>query len=193
MSGRNGSVRIIAGAWRGRRIRLPAGTPVRPTPDRVRETAFNWLGPAIAGMRCLDLFAGSGAMGLEALSRGAAAAVFVEQDPRLAAAIEKTAAEFGASDARVVRADAAAWLAGRAAAPRPAEGSFDFVALDPPYALPVLPLIELIVPLLAAGGVLYLERAAADGLPQPDGMHWRRRSRAGQIEYGIAVADGYNG
>ena len=82
-AGRN-SVRIIAGVWRGRRVHFPDMPALRPTPDRVRETLFNWLQHSIAGTRCLDLFAGSGALGLEALSRGAAEVVFVEQFPAAA-------------------------------------------------------------------------------------------------------------
>src|SRR5271170_8121871 len=94
-AGRN-SVRIIAGNWRGRRVNFPDLPGLRPTPDRVRETLFNWLQHSIAGSRCLDLFAGSGALGLEALSRGAMAAVFVEQDPAAARALQEQLLRFGA-------------------------------------------------------------------------------------------------
>ena len=87
-------LRIIGGRHRGRRLRFPAGVEIRPTPDRVRETLFNWLQPRIAGARVLDLFAGSGALGLEALSRGAAHVTFVEQDRRAAAAIDAVAREW---------------------------------------------------------------------------------------------------
>ena len=86
-----GRIRIIAGEWRGRRIEIPEGTAVRPTPDRVRETVFNWLRDAIDGARCLDLFAGTGVLGFEALSRGAAEACFVEQDAALVDALRATA------------------------------------------------------------------------------------------------------
>ena len=104
-------LRIIAGRHRGRRLRFPAGVEIRPTPDRVRETLFNWLQPRIDQSRVLDLFAGSGALGLEALSRGAAQVTFVEKDRRAAAAIEAVAREWQEANARVVCESAIAWLA----------------------------------------------------------------------------------
>src|SRR5271169_195087 len=106
--GRN-SVRIIGGGWRGRRVNFPDIPGLRPTPDRVRETLFNWLSPAIAGARCLDLFAGSGALGLEALSRGAARAVFVEKAAAPARELQQTLALWGgerAAAAQIHVADA---------------------------------------------------------------------------------------
>ncbi|MBV8221698.1 MAG: 16S rRNA (guanine(966)-N(2))-methyltransferase RsmD, partial [Solirubrobacterales bacterium] len=96
-------MRIIGGAWRGRKLRFAAEAGIRPTPDRVRETLFNWLGPAIAGARCLDLFAGSGALGLEALSRGAAHVTFVEQDATAARELRSRLDEWRAPDAVVER------------------------------------------------------------------------------------------
>ena len=138
-----GSVRIIAGEWRGRRVPIAAGTEVRPTPDRVRETLFNWLMETIAGASCLDLYAGTGALGFEALSRGAAQAWFVEQDPVLCAALTAQAEVFDVRP-RIVRQDAASLLRGRPPA------RFDVVFLDPPYALPVEPLLELMPAWLAA-------------------------------------------
>ena len=121
-------LRIIGGRHRGRRLRFPPGVDIRPTPDRVRETLFNWLQPRIAGARVLDLFAGSGVLGLEALSRGAAHATFIEKDRRAAAAIEALVREWRVADASVSCRDAMAWLA--AAAP---SAAFDVVFLDPPY------------------------------------------------------------
>src|SRR5690606_9775904 len=90
--GRPGSVRIIGGTWRGRRLAVAGGPALRPTPDRIRETLFNWLAPALPGARCLDLFAGTGVLGLEALSRGAAEAWLVERDPVAAAALRSSVA-----------------------------------------------------------------------------------------------------
>jgi 16S rRNA (guanine966-N2)-methyltransferase len=119
-------VRIVAGQYRGRRLTTPAGLDTRPTSDRVRESLFNILGD-IEGLRVLDLFAGSGALGLEALSRGAASAVLVENERRAVEAIEANVDAIGTQDARVVRGDALAWL-------RRAEGEFDLVFLDPPYS-----------------------------------------------------------
>lgn len=113
-------LRIIGGAWRGRRLRFPAQSAIRPTPDRVRETLFNWLGTAIAGARCLDLFAGSGALGLEALSRGAAAVQFIERDSVAARELARILGEWGAHET-------AAPLPGAVAAPsgasRPGRGA----------------------------------------------------------------------
>ena len=93
-----GSVRIIGGEWRGRRVEIVTGGELRPTPDRVRETVFNWLMPLLPGARCLDLYAGTGVLGLEALSRGAAESWFVERDPRAAAALEAMLVRLGAQE-----------------------------------------------------------------------------------------------
>ncbi|MGA0053810.1 MAG: 16S rRNA (guanine(966)-N(2))-methyltransferase RsmD [Steroidobacteraceae bacterium] len=123
-------VRIIAGQWRGRKIRFPAGTAIRPTPDRVRETLFNWLAPMIRGARVLDAFAGSGALGLESASRGAASVVCLETDGRCVTALQERCREWGAAQVDIVRADALRWLA----ATRPsASEPFDLVFLDPPF------------------------------------------------------------
>lgn len=178
-----GSVRIIAGEWRGRRVPIAAGTEVRPTPDRVRETLFNWLMETIAGASCLDLYAGTGALGFEALSRGAAQAWFVEQDPVLCAALTAQAEVFDVRP-RIVRQDAASLLRGRPPA------RFDVVFLDPPYALPVEPLLELMPAWLAADGVVYVERPLGSGLPDVLGAHWWKRSRAGAVEYGLLRYEG---
>ena len=110
------TLRIIGGEWRGRRIRFPGTAGIRPTPDRVRETLFNWLAAVVPGSRCLDLFAGSGGLGLEALSRGAREATFVERDRRNAARLSETVALLAPGRAAVVVADALAWLAGPATA-----------------------------------------------------------------------------
>ena len=124
--GRN-SVRIIGGGWRGRRITFPDVPGLRPTPDRVRETLFNWLQHDIAGARCLDLFAGSGALGLEALSRGAKELVFVEQSVAASRALQEQLARLGAERrSQVVEMGAARYLRGAAPA-------FDIVFLDPPF------------------------------------------------------------
>src|SRR5262245_39524151 len=125
------TLRIIGGEWRGRRIRFPGKGGIRPTPDRVRETLFNWLMAKVPGSRCLDLFAGSGALGLEALSRGAAQVTFVERDRENAASLAATAAELAPGRAVVIEGDALAWLAGTAEA-------YDVVFLDPPFAAGLL-------------------------------------------------------
>ena len=119
-------LRIIGGEWRGRRIRFPARPGIRPSPDRVRETLFNWLAPVVEGSRCLDLFAGSGALGLEALSRGAAATTFIESDQLSADGLREITAKLAPGRAVVLQADALRWLAG------PPQ-LFDIAFLDPPF------------------------------------------------------------
>jgi 16S rRNA (guanine966-N2)-methyltransferase len=176
--GPQGSVRIIAGEWRGRRIPIAADTMVRPTPDRVRETVFNWLRETVEGARCLDLYAGTGALGFEALSRGAAEAWFVEQDPALVAALGSQATTFGVRP-RTLRQDVATFLRG------PPTTRFDIVFLDPPYALPVEPLLALLPPWLAPGALVYVERPREPGLPAIAGAEWVKRSYAGAVEFGL--------
>jgi 16S rRNA (guanine966-N2)-methyltransferase len=149
-------VRVIAGAYGGRRLRAPAGAATRPTSDRVREALFAILGAAVPGARVLDLFAGSGALGIEALSRGAAAATFVENAPGALAALRANVAAIGATGAEIVRADALRWLRAASAGGR----QYDLVFLDPPYrraqALGA-PLSELLAPLLARGARVVTE------------------------------------
>jgi len=170
-------LRIIGGRWRSRHLSFPDTGTVRPTPDRVRETLFNWLAPVIEGARCLDLFAGSGALGLEALSRGAASAVFVEQDPRLTRALRDNLARLGAGDARVVQAEALAWLQGPSS-------SFDVVLLDPPFHQGLL---GPVCAQLCTGGwldkqaLVYLESARTETLHLPGTWELRREKTAGEV------------
>ena len=175
-------LRIIGGRHRGRRLRFPAGVEIRPTPDRVRETLFNWLQPRIVGARVLDLFAGSGALGLEALSRGAAAVTFVEKDRRAAAAIEALAQEWQESGANVICADALTWLG-----TSPQAGPFDIVLLDPPYDLPLLaPAAAALAAarMLAADARVYVEGRAREPLPGlPESWRAIRDGRAGEVGY----------
>ena len=173
-----GRIRIIAGEWRGRRIEIPEGTAVRPTPDRVRETVFNWLRDAIDGARCLDLFAGTGVLGFEALSRGAAEACFVEQDAALVDALRATAAAFGAKP-NIVRRDALAYLR------EPPNARFDVVFLDPPYSQPLEPLLALLPKWLAPRALLYAERPRSAGLPAVAWAQRLKQSHAGAVEYGL--------
>jgi 16S rRNA (guanine966-N2)-methyltransferase len=119
-------MRVVAGEYRGRRLQAPRGTSVRPTSDRVREALFSILGD-IEGLRVLDLFAGSGALAIEALSRGAASATLVENDRAALDAIRANLAPLEGANAEIVRADALAWLGGR-------RGPFDLVFADPPYS-----------------------------------------------------------
>jgi 16S rRNA (guanine966-N2)-methyltransferase len=173
-------LRIIGGTWRGRKWRFPASAAIRPTPDRVRETLFNWLGTRTAGARVLDLFAGSGALGLEALSRGASHVTFVEQDEAAVRALRARLAEWQAGDASVERADALRYLTGEA---RP----FDLLFLDPPFGSELLS--EAARRLeergwLRSGAFIYVECAARAGLP-PLPAPWRllKAKQAGEVGY----------
>lgn len=181
---RAGSVRIIAGAWRSRRLKIPPGAAVRPTPDRVRETVFNWLRDAVEGAHCLDLFAGTGALGFEALSRGAAEAWLVERDPLLATALEQHAAALGARGAKLLRQDARALLRSKPVR------RFDIVFCDPPYAEPLAPLLLALSPWLAAGALIYVERPRREGLAELPGFQWRKRGSAGEVEFGLVALAG---
>lgn len=174
-------LRIIGGVWRGRKLRFPASADIRPTPDRVRETLFNWLAAATPGARCLDLFAGSGALGLEALSRGAAHVTFIEQDASAAQELRTRLLEWQAGDASVLRADALRYLA--AESPRP----FDIVFLDPPYATGLLQKAAALLERgawLAPQALIYLEAAAHGGLPAlPESWVALKSKRAGEVGY----------
>ncbi len=184
------SVRIIAGIWRGRRVGFPDLPGLRPTPDRVRETLFNWLQNSIAETRCLDLFAGSGALGLEALSRGAKSVVFVEQAQRAARALLAEIARLGGTArARVVEMGAARFL--RTPESGAIQGApFDLVFLDPPFGQNAL---AEYIPLLVArdwvtpGGMVYLENEKAAGVP-PLPSHWEllKSKSAGEVGYHLA-------
>jgi len=178
-----GLLRIIGGEWRGRKIRFPGVEGLRPTPDRVRETVFNWLVPVIAGSRCLDLFAGSGALGLEALSRGAAAVTFVERQRDAAQQLGETAAILARGRATVHQADVAAWLAGPAA-------PFDIVFVDPPYGSGLLADAMHALELrgwLAPQAFIYLEAPAKAGAPpMPGAWALHRSGRAGAVGYHLA-------
>ena len=159
MRKRTGELRIIGGTWRSRRIRFPGGPELRPTPDRVRETLFNWLGSWVEGRRVLDLFAGSGALGLEALSRGAAEAVFVERSRVAADALRANAAALGASGVTVVCNEALNFL-------RREKGGFDLVFIDPPYASDLArPVLKRLLSghILCEGGYVYLEEGGNAG------------------------------
>ncbi len=177
-------LRIIAGDWRGRKLRFPDRVEIRPTPDRVRETLFNWIGAEVRGARALDLFAGSGALGLECLSRGAQHVSFVEVDPRAVLALRARLAEWGAQGATVERVDARAWLAKRRAT---ADAPFDLVFLDPPFAAGLLAAIAQQLEAgdwLAPAALIYLEAAASGALPTlPPSWELRRSGKAGAVGY----------
>ena len=173
-------LRIIGGTWRGRRLRFPPQEDIRPTPDRIRETLFNWLGPRIVGARCLDLFAGSGALGLEALSRGASQVTFVERDAVAARELRARLTEWGAVGAQVEQTEAVRFLK---AAARP----FDIVFLDPPFAAGLLPQVGQLLEeqhWLGANALVYVETNADDGLPVlPAAWQVTKTKQAGAVGY----------
>ena len=173
-----GRVRVIGGRWRGRRLPVPDLPGLRPTPDRVRETLFNWLAPVIEGAVCLDLFAGSGILGFEAASRGAAGVVLVERDPRVVATLRRNAETLGGERLEVVRADALEFAVGCARQCR----TFDLVMLDPPYRQSWLDRLWPALPAIARPEArLYVEAECTVAPPAP----WRvsRQGRAGQVFY----------
>ena len=176
-------LRIIGGRWRGRRLAFPPVEGLRPSTDRVRETLFNWLQPVLPGARCLDLFCGSGALGLEALSREAAQVVFVDRERRVIEQIRAHFALLGAAGGETVQADVLAYLRGPA---RP----FDIVFLDPPFRQGLLgPCCEALAAgdWLAPGAHIYLEAEAQLGEPAlPEGWALQRSKRAGDVGYHLA-------
>lgn len=168
-------VRIIGGAWRSRVIHFPARPDLRPTPDRVRETLFNWLGQDLGGRRCLDLFAGSGALGFEAASRGAAHVMMVERDAQVCRALEANARLLDARTVEVVRADGLEFAA-------VGDARYDVVFLDPPFDADVLPrLLQLLPPRLARAALVYVESPVT--LQPETGWTIWRNGRAGHVNY----------
>ena len=172
-------VRIIGGQWRRTRLPVLDKPGLRPTPDRVRETLFNWLGQDLSGWRCVDAFAGSGALGLEAASRGAADVLLVEQDPVLAAQLRQTAQRLGAGTVRVQRGDGVAALRAQGG------GSVDLALLDPPFDAAALfaPALDAAAAAVRAGGWVYLEAPAlADAAQlQALGLTLHRHLKAGAV------------
>ena len=184
--GATSELRIIGGRWRGRRIAFHAEPGVRPTPDRVRETLFNWLQPVLPGARVLDLFCGSGALAIEALSRGAGTATRRDVSGTVLRDVAPHRHRLGATGAELVPADALAWLS--SAPPQ----AWNIVFLDPPFGRAM---VAACLPLLARPGVLapaariYVESAVGDALPElPPGWTLYREKAAGQVSYRLLLA-----
>lgn len=181
MSSRSNQVRIIAGQWRGRKLAFPDAGGLRPTSDRIRETLFNWLQPVLPGASCLDLFAGSGALGFEAASRGAAKVVMLDSARDVVLALQKNAKLLSASTVQVRQQDAASYLAAES---RPA----DVVFLDPPFDSPEL-LVQSITLLsapgwLAPGAWVYVETPSTAAEPAvPSDWSLEKQKKAGQVAY----------
>ncbi|MDH4416321.1 MAG: 16S rRNA (guanine(966)-N(2))-methyltransferase RsmD [Acidovorax sp.] len=173
-----GEIRIIGGQWKRTRLPVAQRPGLRPTPDRVRETLFNWLGQDLSGWRCLDAFAGTGALGLEAASRGAASVQLVESDAALVAQLQVLQAKLQASAVRVQRGD------GVAALKQAAPASVDLVLLDPPFDGDLfVPALQAAAKAVAAEGFVYLEapRAWADGELTAMGLAVHRHLKAGAV------------
>lgn len=184
-----GLVRIIAGEWRGRKLKVPEVPGLRPTPDRVRETVFNWLAQKVAGARCLDLFAGSGAFGFECLSRGASYVEMVDQSPIVVKLLQEELALFKSEKAAIYQAVVPTGL-------KQATKPFDLVFLDPPYQANLLiPTCEYLEAnkYLSSSATIYLEaneEIKDNQLPS----HWRivKALRAGQVYYHLANREFYD-
>jgi 16S rRNA (guanine(966)-N(2))-methyltransferase RsmD len=173
-------VRIVGGEWRSRLIDVSTVKGLRPTPDRVRETLFNWLGQDLRGKTCVDLFAGSGALGFEAASRGAEAVTLIEQDALAWSALQKNAKTLQAARVQIVRGDALKFA--RAASP-----GFDIVFFDPPYRAGWVERMAPFLPdLLTEGGVIYLE--AEYEIETIDRLRRIKQGRAGQVYYHLFAA-----
>lgn len=178
-----GTVRIIAGRLRGSKLPVPERPGLRPTSDRVRETLFNWLQPVLPGARVLDLFAGTGALGFEAASRGAAEVVLVERDPDLARSLRAQAERLKVANLRVDTADALAWLS------RPDGRRFDVVFLDPPFAAGLWqPALAALPPWLAPGARVYLEGPVTSPPAWPAGWQLLREGRTREVAYMLLQA-----
>lgn len=177
---RPGKLRIIGGQWRSRIVEFVDGEGVRPTPDRVRQTLYDWLAPSIEGAEVLDLFAGSGALGLEALSRGAASVTFCERGSEQAQAIRAALQKLGANNAQVRQDEALSLLARETR-------RYDLVLLDPPYASPLLQQsLEVLPKLLKAHNRVYLEWPRGQPPQLAEGWSLLREKQAGQVCFGLA-------
>ncbi len=186
----NNQLRIIGGLWRGRKLGFPAIDGLRPTGDRIRETLFNWLAPDIQGANCLDLFAGSGALGLEALSRGAASSVLIERDSRAAAQLGANLTLLKADNGKVLQMDALGYL--RAATAASQYAPFDVVFIDPPFQLnlwqAVIDTLEQ-RHLLREGAAIYIESGLNDHYLPPANWRLHRDKTSGNVHYRLFYRD----
>ncbi len=174
-------MRIIGGRYRRRLLDFPGSAGLRPTPDRVRETLFNWLGQDVPGWTCLDLFAGSGALGFEAASRGAARVVMIERDRVALDALERNRAVLGAGEVDILRADALAWLA-------TSRDAFDLIFVDPPFDSGLAgPALAGLAGHLKHGGQVYVEQGTE--VKAPPGFIIHRSGRAGRSHFALLIKE----
>jgi 16S rRNA (guanine966-N2)-methyltransferase len=176
----NQVIRIIGGLYRGKKLNFPEAEGLRPTPDRVRETLFNWLMNDIKNARCLDAFAGSGALGFEAFSRGAAKVIFIEQAPKTHANLQKIITQFNSPKLSLIKADAMVYL-------QQSIEQLDIIFLDPPFAHNDIPQCLNNIAnkkLLASGGLVYIESPTEIEI---DNTQWQqiKLKQAGQVVYGL--------
>jgi 16S rRNA (guanine(966)-N(2))-methyltransferase RsmD len=177
---RRSEVRLIGGQWKRSKLPVADSPGLRPTPDRVRETLFNWLGQDLSGWRCLDVFAGSGALGFEAASRGADDVVLLERDRRTAASLQASKLRLGANTLRIEATDGMAWMA------RCAPESFELVFLDPPFDAPLVdPALSLASRLVVPLGFIYVEAGHALEPAPLTALNLRlhRQGRAGAVHF----------
>lgn len=184
---RQNRVRIIGGEWRSRVIEFPDALGLRPTPDRVRETLFNWLGQTLTNQHCLDLFAGSGALGFEAASRGAASVTMVEQDRAAADALAHNQTKLSATTCKIIRGDALQFIAS-------SKEKFDVIFVDPPFASQLMPqILPLLASKLAQNGVVYAEwgEPLAHLLAQhtTTGLSIVKHGKAGAVHFALLSAE----
>lgn len=178
---RRNTVRIIGGEWRSRIVEFPDASDLRPTPDRVRETLFNWLGQDLSGLACLDLFAGSGALGFEALSRGAASVVMVERDPSALRGLRENAQKLGARNLTLVHGDALEFA-------RASRARFDIVFVDPPYRLGLqVGALASVRQILSERGRVYVETDTP--FDAPGGWTVLRKARAGNVHFHLLTGE----
>ncbi len=178
---KTGSCRIIGGKWRGRKIKFDDAEGLRPTTDRIRETVFNWLQAYIHQSRCLDVFAGSGVLGFEALSRGAQKVVFVELNSKTVATLKQNISMFGAANASIFHQDAVHWLQSL-----PSEQKFDLVFLDPPFHSDLLKKAAALLVSsgrLAEDAIIYVEHSTDTDIEVPENWVCLKQKTAGQVAY----------
>ena len=177
---RRHEVRLIGGRWKRSKLPVVDAPGLRPTPDRVRETLFNWLGQDLSGWRCLDAFAGSGALGFEAASRGAAEVVLLERERRLVPGLNESKQRLQAAQLRIENVDALTWMA------RCAPATFELVFIDPPFDAPLVePALALAARLAVPQGFVYVEAGAplAPAAPEALGLTLHRQGRAGAVHF----------
>ena len=184
LRGKSNRLRIIGGEWRGRIVEFIDSPQLRPTKDLVRETLFNWLQPRLPGSICLDAFAGSGVLGFEAASRGAAEVVMLEAAPAVVRQLQSQQTMLQAVHVKLLQERAENYL-------RQSPAAFDIVFLDPPFESGLLvQCCDLLLQhrRLRPDACVYLEAARSEGLPElPSGLSWLRQKQSGDVAYGLAV------